>query len=66
MERDERNRADDLDRYWDALLLSEATSVKTDLDADLATLVTRLRAAGTPSRPSSQTPTRPGGNCDRI
>ena len=45
MERDERVRADALDRQWDALLRGEATST-TDLDADLATLVARLHAAG--------------------
>lgn len=46
MERDERARADALDRYWDALLRGDATSAKVDLDADLAPLVTRLHAAG--------------------
>src|SRR4051812_2137594 len=45
VERDERARADALDRQWNALLRGEATST-TDLDADLATLVARLHAAG--------------------
>ena len=46
MKRDERALADDLDRYWDALLRGDATPAAADLDADLATLVTRLHAAG--------------------
>ena len=46
VERDERDRADALDRHWDALLRGEATSATADLDADLATLVARLHAAG--------------------
>ena len=45
MERDERERADALDRRWDAVLRGEAPST-TDLDADLATLVARLHTAG--------------------
>jgi hypothetical protein len=45
MERDERDRADALDRVWDAALRGEAPST-IDLDADLATLVARLHAAG--------------------
>jgi hypothetical protein len=45
VERDERDRADALDRRWDALLCGETTST-TDLDADLATLIARLQAAG--------------------
>lgn len=46
MERDERTRADDLDRYWDALLRSETPPPSAGLDADLGTLVARLHAAG--------------------
>ncbi len=46
MERDERDRADALDRHWDALLRGETTSATADLDADLAMLVARLHAAG--------------------
>ena len=46
MERDERDRADALDRHWDALLRGETTAATADLDADLATLVARLHAAG--------------------
>jgi len=45
VERDERERADALDRRWDAVLRGEAPST-TDLDADLATLVARLHTAG--------------------
>jgi hypothetical protein len=45
VERDERDRADALDRQWDALQRGEATAT-TDLDADLVSLVTRLHAAG--------------------
>jgi hypothetical protein len=46
VERDERDHADALDRYWDALLRGEATSTTTDLDPGLATLVARVQAAG--------------------
>jgi hypothetical protein len=46
VERDERALADDLDRYWDALVQGGTTSATADLDADLATLVTRLHATG--------------------
>jgi hypothetical protein len=46
VERDERDRADALDRHWDTLLRGETTSATADLDADLATLVARLHAAG--------------------
>jgi hypothetical protein len=46
VERDERGRADALDRHWDALLRGETTPATADLDADLATLVARLHAAG--------------------
>jgi hypothetical protein len=46
VERDERDRADALDRQWDALLRGEATSTTAGLDADLVTLVARLHAAG--------------------
>jgi hypothetical protein len=50
MERDERDRADALDRRWDTLLRGETTST-TDLDADLMTLVARLHAAGSAIAP---------------
>ncbi|MDF3018383.1 MAG: hypothetical protein K0R44_3608, partial [Thermomicrobiales bacterium] len=46
MERDERDRADAVDRHWDALLRGETTATAADLDADLTTLVARLDAAG--------------------
>jgi hypothetical protein len=46
VKRDERALADDLDRYWDALVQGGSTSATADLDADLATLVTRLHATG--------------------
>jgi hypothetical protein len=46
VERDERSRADALDRQWDALQRGEATSATADLDVDLVTLVARLHAAG--------------------
>jgi hypothetical protein len=45
-ERDQHDRADALDRQWDALLRGEATSTTAGLDADLVTLITRLHAAG--------------------
>jgi hypothetical protein len=45
-ERDQRDRAEALDRQWDALLRGGATSATADLDADLVTLVARLHAAG--------------------
>jgi len=46
VERDERDRADAVDRHWDALLRGETTATAADLDADLTTLVARLDAAG--------------------
>ena len=46
MERDERSLADDLDRYWDAILRGDAASASVALDADLAALVGRLWVAG--------------------
>src|SRR5829696_7544530 len=46
VERDERDRADAIDRHWDDFLHGEATSATADLDADLAALVTRLQAVG--------------------
>jgi hypothetical protein len=46
VERDERGLADDLDRYWDALLRGDASPAPAALDADLATLAARLHAAG--------------------
>jgi hypothetical protein len=47
VERDERDRADALDRQWDALLRGELPATTADLDADLAALVARLQAAAT-------------------
>jgi hypothetical protein len=45
VERDERDLADAIDRYWDALMRGEATT-RADIDAELGALVGRLHAAG--------------------